>query len=200
MIEIYDNTHSLSSDITKNIARTVNNQQFFQTKNLFNDKVNNGDSTNNIITLADQAGVSTNVGDWLKYNSWETSITQGMFNSNSNMMVASDTGATILQDGYYKVTVNLLTQSNIDKTAVAFRLAKNDIMEGPISCIGNTLIDNNTAGVKIFAASGTVTWILNCSADDEISIYTSKYGASGLVQTSQGTSSLLIEYKGSSPL
>ena len=50
--------------------------------------------------------------------------------------------------------------------------------------------------IEIFAASGTITWIFNCIANDEISIYTSRYGAPGKVETPEGISSFLIEYKG----
>ena len=190
MIEISNKIYSHETAISNNF----NNQQFYQTVNLFNNLVNNGDTTNNIITSNDINGVSNNITDWLKYASWNTSI-NNIHNTNPIMISSTSSGATILLAGYYKVTVNLVTRSNIDKTAVSFRLAKNNIMEGPVSCIGNTFIDNNQ-DIQIFTASGTITWIFNCLANDEISIYTSRYGASGIVETPSGISSLLIEYKG----
>ena len=185
---------SINGDISSNqIYRLDNSIQFYQTVNVKNEEVNNGDITNNTITSVDTNGVSSNITDWRIYDSWNISTLNGMLNTNPNMILSTTKGATILLDGYYKVTVNLVTRSNINKTAVCFRLAKNNIMEGPVCCIGNTLIDNN---IEIFAASGTITWIFNCVANDEISIYTSRYGASGKVETPEGISSLLIEYKG----
>lgn len=194
MAEISNKIYSHETAISTNTLNNNNNQQFYQTINLFNNLVNNGDTTNNIITSNDINGVSSNITDWLKYSYWDISI-NSISNTNPNMIFPTSTGAKVLLPGYYKVTINLVTRSNIDKTAVSFRLAKNSIMEGPVCCIGNTLIDNNQ-DVQIFTASGTITWIFNCLANDEISIYTSRYGASGIVETPQGISSLLIEYKG----
>jgi len=196
MIQIYNKTYSLETSTISNTLASSNTQQFYQTTNLYNDLVNNGGTTNNTITVSDSTGVSRNITDWLKYESWNISLANGMLNTNTNMILSTTNGATVLLDGYYKVTVNLLTRSNIDKTAISFRIAKNNIMEGPICCLCNTLINNNQGGVNIFATSGTITWILNCFASDEISIYTSKYGESGIVETPSGISSLLIEYKG----
>ena len=185
---------SIDGDISSNqIYRLDNSIQFYQTVNVINEEVNNGDITNNIITSLDTNRISSTITDWRIYDSWNISTLNGMLNTNPNMILSTTTGATILLDGYYKFTVNLVTRSNINKTAVSFRLAKNNIMEGPVCCIGNTLIDNN---IEIFAASGTITWIFNCIANDKISIYTSRYGAPVKVETPEGISSFLIEYKG----
>ena len=160
----------------------------YQARSAYNNQLNNGGTTNTeVVESGNPYGVSTLDTDWRKYSSWISEI-----NTSASRYTHSNNGPTVLKAGYYKVTVNLQMRSTVDRTAVAFRFAINDTMIGPVGCAGPTSAAGST---NIFGMQGTITHIFSCEDNDTISVYTSRMGATGNVQT-RDRSSLHVEWLG----
>ena len=154
-------------------------QPFFQMVNLETSLVNYGDSnpqTDDVPTSAD---------DWRKYLNWDTSTY--LTNDSSNFSV-NQQRIKVKSAGYYRVTCLFFFYSVDTRVTVGSRVGKNSTMEGPIA--NNSYIRNATGHNS---SSTHLSHILSCSLNDEISVHTARFGASGTAKTPAGYSQFRVE-------
>ena len=115
--------------------------------------------------------------------------------SNSNLFTSTTTGVTVHKRGYYRCAVTLHFQTGTNNVTVAARLAKNNVIDGPVG-LSNRIKAFQASTLE--AASLSLTWTFFCVPNDEISMYTSRAGAGTetSAKTREGLSSIIIEYIG----
>ena len=169
-----------------------NRHQFYQSTGTFNNLLNFGGEVPDGTTdgIHDTA-LDSNTGlhdHWREYDCWNTS--SGV-TSNSNLFTPTTTGVTVHKQGYYRCAVTLHLQCVTNNVTVAARLAKNNVIDGPVG------LSNRTA-FSVEASSLSLSWTFSCAPNDEISMYTSRAGAGTetSAKTRDGLSSIIIEYIG----
>ena len=158
--------------------------KFVQTSNDTDDNlVNHGDNS------PSSGDVSTDSNDWRKFQTWDTT---GGINTDSNYFTIASNHVTVKIAGYYRVTCQLHVYSASPRVVVGSRVAKNDVMEGPVSC--STYI--RAAHLGHFNSSTTVSHTISCAIDDTLSVFTSRFGSGGAGITTAGYSQLRVEFLG----
>ena len=104
---------------------------------------------------------------------------------------STTTGVTVLKRGYYRCAITLHLQCVANNVTVAARIAKNNVIDGPVG------LSNRTA-FSVEASSLSLSRIFFCVPFDKISMYTSRAGAGNetSAKTREGLSSIIIEYIG----
>ena len=130
-------------------------------------------------------GIPTENSAWREFPSWRVS---SAVNSNTAVFSVSATGVTVLVAGYYRVTNQMCYQSTTQRATVATMIAKNDVREGPVTCSSYIRAQSSHHN-----ASASLSHIVSCSANDHISVYTTKTAASGTVNVGYSWSQLRVE-------
>ena len=145
-------------------------------------------------------GVPSNSSDWGIFDCWAVT---GSLNPFSKFTISSS-GVTILQEGYYRISANILgsiesiSPGPIGPGPIVFetphslvlRFAKNGVMEGPVAGV---YIHNQNS---IVCNSLQCSHILHCSQGDVLSVYTASNIQSSpdfVVQAKAGYSELKVE-------
>ena len=149
-----------------------NRHQFYQSTGKYNGNINfGGEVPSSTTTGIHDTDLDSNTGlhdHWREYDSWNT--TTGV-TSNSNLFTSTTTGVTVHKRGYYRCAVTLHFQTGTNNVTVAARLAKNNVIDGPVG-LSNRI--KAFAASTLEAASLSLTWTFFCVPNDKISMYTSR--------------------------
>ena len=148
-------------------------------------------------------GVPSNSSEWGIFDCWTGT---GSLNPFSKFTISSS-GVTVLQEGYYRISTNIL--GSIESTSgpigpivgpgpivfetphsIVLRFAKNGVMEGPVAGV---YIHNQN---YIVCNSLQCSHILHCSQGDVLSVYTASNIQSSpdfVVKAKAGYSELKVE-------
>ena len=181
----------------------VGKPQVYQTSNNRDEDVNDAPAGSHIL-LAD-TGLARDAGDYKQYTGWKT---QGnVFTNTDTSMFESvgNYGVKCKVAGYYKITCHMFFHSTEQNASVAVRFAKGDLNNnvnnsgfenpGPVQVSGP--ITNIPAG-RNTSSTTSLSHVINCAANDVLSVYTTRAGVTGTVTTAPCTCTLRLEYMGPS--
>ena len=150
-------------------------------------------------------GLASDSGDWRQYPEWKiqgnvfTNTDTSMFDSVGNY------GVKCKVAGYYKITCHMFFHSTDAFASVAVRFAKGDLNDnvnnssfenpGPVQVSGPI---TNTPSGRNTSSTTHLSHIIDCAANDVLSVYTTRAGVTGTVTTAPCTCTLRVEYKGPS--
>ena len=178
-------------------------RNFYQTSNNNKTDVNSVPSGSH--TLLADTGLARDAGDYKQYNGWKT---QGnVFTNTDTSMFDSvgNYGVKCKVAGYYKITCHMFFHSTDAFASVAVRFAKGDLNDN----VNNSSFENpgpvvvsgpmtNTPSGRNTSSTTYLSHIIDCAANDVLSVYTTRAGVTGTVTTAPCTCTLRVEYKGPS--
>ena len=178
-------------------------RNFYQTSNNNKTDVNSVPSGSH--TLLADTGLARDAGDYKQYNGWKT---QGnVFTNTDTSMFDSvgNYGVKCKVAGYYKITCHMCFHSTAQNSPVAVRFAQGALNNfvndadfenpGPVQVSGPMI---NIGATRNTSSTTSLSHVINCAANDVLSVCTTRAGTTGTVTTAACTCTLRVEYKGPS--
>ena len=178
-------------------------RNFYQTTNNNDTTVNNTPS--GVHTQLTDTGLAIGAADWRQYDKWRiqgadfTNTDTSMFESVNNY------GVKCKVAGYYKITCHMFFHSTEQNSSIAVRFAQGDLNDdvsnqvfenpGPVQVSGPII---NIPPGRNTSSTTSLSHVVNCAANDVLSVYTTRAGVTGTVTTAACTCTLRVEYKGPS--
>ena len=176
---------------------------FYQTANNADNTVNNTPAGSH--TQLTDTGLARDAADWRQYDKWKT---QGSVFTNTDTRMfesVSNYGVKCKVAGYYKITCHMCFHSTAQNSPVAVRFAQGALNNfvndadfenpGPVQVSGPMI---NIGATRNTSSTTSLSHVINCAANDVLSVCTTRAGTTGTVTTAACTCTLRVEYKGPS--